>query len=181
MQRSAAKRIGDLLGVAAFGFCVLYDVLADIKYVAAPLVQHQPLDWLSGIVFLALTVWISWLFGIQIWTVRTYRTPSWFVDKLRTYVPLLFWHVLFSVAITWVNWGCTVAGWLSRKRFGPERGMTLKMGFDDEQDYRGVLRALEREGAPITYDSDILQSFPITSRPARIIPADGDEWHDELL
>lgn len=167
MQHSAVDRIGNLIALVVFSLFAIYDVAGDIKY----LFVTQYRDWFSGVLFLVMTVWMAWLFGVELHKARKHHTFAWAWRNGRKYSALLFWHILFTVVFALVSRLLAPLGWLSRKRFG--HGMTVSIDFDRQEDFNEVVAGVRNDGMVV---EETPQGRTVIIHPEDYIPT--LDWHE---
>ena len=164
MQRSAVDRIGDLIAVVVYSVFMLYNLRWVSAYTYEVFWLHQSLHLLDLVLFVVVTIFIGYWWGVYLWRLFHYHTLPWFFHNLGVYLPLLFWH--FEETLSYRFWSglsviflwamkhlLIVTSWVTSRAY-PGRGMVFSLDFEDERDFKSMVRTAKADGLPITASKD---------------------------
>lgn len=210
MQRSAVDRLTNVFGVVVFWVALCWTLLDTGRYYYLAFFTSHPV-WVGDIILMTLlTLWVGWLFAVQVWKAHQDHTGRWFFrntgvafSRLGGWLARIFWLWLTCVLMAVIRRLMVAVSWASSKGY-PGRGMVFSLDFEDERDFTSMVKSAREEGlpitaskdgrrifpeeydAPLTRDADILktaQTYPPIAK-LRVVdatPPTYDDFHDELL
>lgn len=161
MQRSAVNRISDLIAMVVYSVFLLYNLSWILAYTHEVFWLHQSLHLFDLVLFGVLTVFIGYWWGVYLWNIAHYHTIPWLLYNLGVYVPFLF-HRLgeFLSRIFWLGL-VNLALWMVRhllvlasrgmSQAYPGRGMVFHIDFEDERDFKNMVRTAQEDHLPYTF------------------------------
>lgn len=164
MERSAVSRLTDVFGVGVYGLILLWSVLQTGHDYYFAFFTTKPI-WIGDLILMTiLTLWFGWLFVVQVYKVRQGHSGRWFFRNLGVYLPLLFlrfgewlsrifWLGLVNLAL-WMVRHLLVLASRGMSQAYPGRGMVFSLDFEDERDFKSMVKTAREEGLPLTSSKD---------------------------